>query len=77
LQERGVEFLVFPRSTYNWLDEHSAVRGHLMREHRFVTRQEHVCAVYELCPRAAAGAPRSDRRARRFLAFLRKRGARS
>jgi hypothetical protein len=50
LQSRGVEFLIIPRSAFDWLERHSDVQRHLSREHRFVTRQKSLGAIYELRP---------------------------
>ena len=48
LRSEGVEFLVVPHSTFGWLEERATVRDYLRNEHRFVTRQEHACELYEL-----------------------------
>jgi hypothetical protein len=50
LREKEVEFLVILRPAFEWLERNPAVREELDSRHRFVTRQEHVCAIYELLP---------------------------
>jgi hypothetical protein len=51
LPARGVEFLVVPRPAYALLDMRPSIRDHLLSNHRFVTRQRHVCEIYELLGR--------------------------
>ena len=51
LQERSVDFLVILRPAFEWLERNPAVQEELDKRHRFVTRQEHVCTIYELLPR--------------------------
>ena len=48
LREKEVEFLVIPRPAFEWLERQPALRRQLEAEHRFVTRQENLCAIYEL-----------------------------
>ena len=48
LARLGVRFLVVPRMAFDWLEEESELADHLARDHRFVTRQEHLCEIYEL-----------------------------
>jgi hypothetical protein len=50
LEERNVEFLVILRPGYEWLERHPSIQDELDSRHRFVTRQEHVCTIYELLP---------------------------
>jgi hypothetical protein len=56
LRSGGVQFLVIPRPAFDWLDRTPGLRGQLAEEHCFVTRQENLCAVYELRDQAAEGA---------------------
>jgi hypothetical protein len=51
LPDRGVGFLVVPRPEFALLDMRPSLRDHLLRKHRFVTRQRHVCEIYELSGR--------------------------
>ena len=48
LEESGIEFVVIPESSFDWLAEHAEVGDRLRKHHRFVTRQEHLCEIYEL-----------------------------
>jgi hypothetical protein len=48
LEARGAQFLVVPRTAFRWLDRHPALLRDLRRHQRFVTRQKHVCEIYEL-----------------------------
>jgi hypothetical protein len=49
LEASGAEFLVIPRTAFDWLERHPEIADRLKSRHRFVTRQEHVCEIYELC----------------------------
>jgi hypothetical protein len=51
LARRGVQFIVIPRSAFEWIDDHGELLEHLQTEHRFVTRQERLCEIYEIRPR--------------------------
>jgi hypothetical protein len=48
LAHLGVQFLVVPRTAFGWLEEQPDLTEHLATNHRFVTRQEHLCEIYEL-----------------------------
>jgi hypothetical protein len=48
LRARGVEYLVVPRAAFDWLDDHVDFAQHLLERHRFVTRQQYLCEIYEL-----------------------------
>jgi hypothetical protein len=48
LAERGVQFLVIPRSASGWLLPRPQLEGQLREHHRLVMRQEHLCEIYEL-----------------------------
>lgn len=50
LIERGVRWLVIPRPQLWYLDHYAAFAAHLSENHRLVTQQRHLCAVYELNP---------------------------
>lgn len=50
LQEGNVEFLVILRPAFEWLERNPTVQEELDSRHRLVTRQEHVCTIYELLP---------------------------
>jgi hypothetical protein len=44
----GVEYLVVSRTAFDWLDDHADFAQHLRERHRFVTRQQYLCEIYEL-----------------------------
>jgi hypothetical protein len=48
LAARGVEFLVVPKTSFEWLAAHPVLGEALKRSHRMVTRQQHICEIYEL-----------------------------
>jgi hypothetical protein len=48
LASEGTEFLVIPQSAFGWLEDRPGLYEHLRARHRFVTRQEQVCEIYEL-----------------------------
>jgi hypothetical protein len=84
LREKGVRYLAIPQTAFGWLGMQSDLVKRLRQSSRFITRQEHVCEVYELTgdseesTRKRAGADVEDSgaapRARTpFPRFLRKR----
>jgi hypothetical protein len=50
VQAAGAEFLLIPRPALSWMTQYPDFVDYLRRHHRFVTRQEHVCEIYELHP---------------------------
>jgi len=46
----GTRFLVIPQRAFGWLDDNPGLHEHLRARHRFVTRQEQLCEVFELEP---------------------------
>lgn len=48
LREKGVRYLAIPRTAFGWLGMQSDLVNRLRQSSRFITRQEHVCEVYEL-----------------------------
>jgi hypothetical protein len=48
LEHSGIEFIVIPSAAFDWLEDHPEVTERLRRRHRFVTRQQHLCEIYEL-----------------------------
>jgi GT2 family glycosyltransferase len=44
----GSDFLVLPHAVFGWLADHQAFLGELRDRYRLVTRQEHVCEIYDL-----------------------------
>ena len=48
LEHSGIEFIVIPSAAFDWLEDHPEVPERLRRRHRFVTRQQHRCEIYEL-----------------------------
>jgi GT2 family glycosyltransferase len=54
LVAEGVEFLVIPRSSFVWHEEHFELAQHLEANHRFVTRQRHAGEIWQLEPTASA-----------------------
>jgi hypothetical protein len=89
LQRNGVQFVVVRKPLFDWLDDQPEVREQL-RKHRFVTRQDHLCEIYELLAPAAEPRPQRSveesatekplsfgRRLRRLLSPSRRNGKRS
>lgn len=48
LRAKGARYLIFPTTAYWWLTYYRDFRRHLEAKHRMVTRQRHVCLIYEL-----------------------------
>ena len=48
LAARGASFLVIPRSAFGWLAQRPGLRRHLNEHHVLVTRQQHLCEIYDL-----------------------------
>jgi hypothetical protein len=48
LRQSGVEFVLIPSSSFDWLDSRPDVRHALSSELTFVTRQRNVCEVYSM-----------------------------
>jgi hypothetical protein len=48
LRESGVEFVLIPSSSFDWLDSRPDVRHALTSELTFVTRQHNVCELYSM-----------------------------
>ena len=44
----GATFLLLPRTAFWWLEHYAGFAQHLAKEHRLVTRQTHLCLIYEL-----------------------------
>jgi hypothetical protein len=57
LEHSGAEFLVIPANSFDWLSEHPEVSDRLRSRHRFVTRQEHLCEIFELHPPVVEPSP--------------------
>jgi hypothetical protein len=57
MQRNGAEFLILPKSAFEWLKEHDDLAKRLLRDHVLVTHQEHVCDIYEMCPPKASVKP--------------------
>lgn len=53
LTRSGIQFLVIPDCAFDWLEDRPELLEHLQTQHRFVTRQERLCEIYEIRPRAA------------------------
>ena len=47
LRQADARFLVVPEAAFRRLDENPVFRSFVESEHRLVTRQQHVCVVYE------------------------------
>jgi hypothetical protein len=60
----GARFLVIPSEAFDWLEGRPELGEHLRQRHRFVTRQQHLCEIYELAE-SEAGAARAGRSGRR------------
>jgi hypothetical protein len=83
LEENGIRFVVVPKALFGWLEAHPDLADLLQGHHRLVTRQAHLCEVYELRHRAqplvaqpvpaapAAGTGKGNGRARSFGESLR------
>jgi GT2 family glycosyltransferase len=57
----GAEFLVIPESAFSWLAERPEFGEYLGATHRFVTRQQHACEIWELrAPASESPAPSPD-----------------
>jgi GT2 family glycosyltransferase len=77
LVSEGAEFLVIPESAFTWLAEQPALSEHLRAAHRFVTRQQHACEIWELqAPAGAARPPTGDASDGAHAPDSRKRGLR-
>ena len=48
LRKAGAEYLVFPKEAFWWLTFYCDFAAHLARRCRLVTRQEHVCIIFDL-----------------------------
>jgi hypothetical protein len=48
LAERGVQFLVVPRSASGWLKPDPELERHLREQHTLVMCQQYLCEIYEL-----------------------------
>jgi hypothetical protein len=49
LEPKGAQFLLIPCTAFTWLDRYPGFAQYLRHHHRFITRQENVCEIYELC----------------------------
>ena len=54
LPAKGVQFVAIPHTAFEWLEGRPAVTRYLRNAHRFVTRQEQACELYELSDDAPA-----------------------
>jgi hypothetical protein len=52
LVERGVQFLVVPRSVSGWVKPRPELERYLREQHTLVMRQQYLCEIYELSTRA-------------------------
>jgi hypothetical protein len=52
LVERGVHFLVVPRSESGWVKPRPGLERYLSEQHKLVMRQQYLCEIYELSPRS-------------------------
>jgi len=50
LRRQGAAYLVVPRGAFDWWETDDVFRSHVELEYRCVTRQRHVCFIYELEP---------------------------
>lgn len=48
LRKAGAEYLVFPKEAFWWLTFYREFAAHLAHRCRLVTRQEHVCIIFDL-----------------------------
>jgi hypothetical protein len=54
LRRQGAAYLVVPRRAFDWWEAAHTLRSHVELEYRCVTRQQHVCLIYELDSREEA-----------------------
>jgi hypothetical protein len=54
LRRQGAAYLVVPRGAFDWWEAANTLRSHIELEYRCVTRQRHVCLIYELDSREEA-----------------------
>src|SRR5438132_304855 len=54
LRAAGAEYLVFPSSSFWWLDHYSSFGTHLRSRYRIVVYQEDTCIVFRLAERRVA-----------------------
>lgn len=54
LRRQGAAYLVVPRGAFDWWEAAHTLRSHVELEYRCVTRQRHVCLIYELDSREEA-----------------------
>jgi hypothetical protein len=55
LQARGGQYLLLPQTAFWWLEHYPEFAQHLASHYRLVARQEHLCLLYALDERQAAG----------------------
>jgi hypothetical protein len=48
LRSKGGQYLIFPRTTFWWLEHYQEFRQHLEANYRVVVRQEDVCLIFSL-----------------------------
>ncbi len=59
LETDGTQFVVVPGMLFDWLADNPEVRQQLNR-HRFITKQAHLCEIYELLPATEERPPRES-----------------
>jgi hypothetical protein len=65
LERSAVRFVVVPKTLFGWMEDQPEPAHDLQERHRIVTRQAHLCEVYEL-HRATAGTEERNGSARSF-----------
>ena len=65
LERSAVRFVVVPKTLFGWMEDQPKPAHDLQERHRIVTRQAHLCEVYEL-RRASAGTEERNGSARSF-----------
>ncbi len=55
LREQGVSFLIILSDDVEGVTSDPELAGHIRRTHQLVTRQEHVCEIYEIMPSDPGG----------------------
>jgi hypothetical protein len=48
LRAKGAQFLLFPETSFWWLEHYAEFREHLDTQYRVIVRQRHVCRIYQL-----------------------------
>jgi hypothetical protein len=50
----NTRFVIVPETLFEWMEDHPAVKAFLAENYRLVTRQQHLCEIYELSSKRPA-----------------------